>query len=311
MKGKDIALIGGVGIGAYLLYQLVKGQSIQQPASGGGGGTNLSLGGLVPNITLPGISIGGDSSGDGGGGGIAGTLTDLFGKLLEAPASLLKDTGGNASGLDDIIKKFTDAFDKAKSVKDFYDDATKKITDTAETAKKLIEDGTKKVNDVISEFTTPGNQPGLNSEWDLHNWFSQHLNPYDDDVKTSSPAQEIVKAKYSWGWSWLPDSLNEWMGKIAYQNQGVPMSGFEYSPAIQGILNKTDPLGLHTAPGMTSYYDRTNPYAANLQALMKAERENYIVSQKGPRPGTPELGGEWQSFATQWGKGFQYYIPGF
>jgi hypothetical protein len=302
MKGKDIAVIGGLAIGGYYLYQVLKGQSSTTTSGGttGSGGVSLDLGGLISGLSLGGGSSGGDS----GGGGITKTLTDLVGKLVEAPKAVV-DAGGSASGLDDIVKKLTDAFSGVNTVKTFFDDATKTIKTTAETAKTDISKAVDTANNIISEIPTAAKSVGSNSEFDLHNWFSQHINPFNNEnadavskLKETGP----VVATYKWGWSWLPDSLETWMGSIAYGNRVATdkygLFGLsdktQYSPAVESAISNP--------------YNTSDPYVKNLSKVSAAERTNAAVQKEGPPPGQADLGGSWQQ---SWGKGYSYYIPGF
>ena len=319
MKGTDILLIGGLGIGAYLLLS----KKSTEPAASGSAGGGFSLGG----ISLPGISIGGTSQGGGdAGGGIMSQIIDLFGKSIDkvggggggGGGSIIDDLTGGDKDIFDIdalvkkvieglgLEKFYEEIIAAKDAygkgKDAYDAAKAALATTGEIPNKAKEAWDKLIDAINpGESPTPKDQAGPNSEFDIYSWFSRHKNPYADTKNIEAPKTvEPVKASYQWGWDWLPDFVNTWMGQIAWQNRAANIKGFfpsevEYSPAIEKQF------------GWGKGYDVTNPYQRNLSELMAAERENYVVSQIGPRPGTPELGGEWLNY----GPGWQYYIPGF
>lgn len=307
MKASEGLMLGGVGLLGYMLLSGKK-EDATTPAAGG---TNLSLGGLVPDISLPGIDITmpGGGGGDSGLGGIIGSLMDLIGKV----------SGGGGGGgviedilnIDTILKPFTDKIgdltDKIgdftginTSLQDLIDKMTKDLrvefgNDLNEKLKAVLDDA-KKI-----EVPTPWGNKGPNNEFDLNEWF-QNKYPFSRVEREWEAAKQVkpTVAKYDWGWSWLPDSVNTWLGNIAYSERSANIKqriltnnepGFEYSPYIQGLID-------------SPFYD---PARKNLIPLMKAEKENYIVSQEGPRPGTEIIKGEWQEGLSGW----SYYIPGF
>jgi hypothetical protein len=319
MKGTDFLVIGGLGIGAYLLLSQKSTETATTPGASGSAGGGFSLGG----ISLPGISIGG--LGGGVSSGFMSAIMTMFDKTISAVAgggggggggSLLDvvTKGGDINKtIDDIIHKLTGEtgleglLQEYQNAKDAYGDA-KTAMDVIKSlfglSGEIPKKGSEAWNKLIEslnpgESPTPKGQAGPNSEFDIYSWFSQHINPYADTKNVEAPkTAEPVKASYEWGWSWLPDILNQWLGSKAWENRAVNAEGFvqqnvPFSPYIDMLIK-----------------DPSNVNRGNLPGLTRAEAENYAVSIVGPRPGTPELGGEW-NLGLFSGGGYNYYIPGF
>lgn len=163
MKGTDIAIIG---LGGLALYALMSRKSTEGGTPGGG--VNLSLGGLVPNITMP-ESIGGDSGGEFA--GIFGAMTDIFGFIKNV--NDIYDTGKG------IIEEPVKVIEGAGEIIDEATDKDKNIIDAVKDAIKDalgIDDGDG--GDDKAESPTPVGQPGPDSEYDISNkgaweWFNE------------------------------------------------------------------------------------------------------------------------------------------
>ena len=291
MKGSDVALLAIAGLFAYQAFN----KQLPEGGGSGGGDTSLNLGGgLIPNITMPEISLPNINIESGGDSGIAGVLAGLFserdplanvldwgvGKVEDAiTPDWLKNIEQN-----DFMKKITDAWNTAYSgVKEFGDGVIESVTGTP-------------------EEPIPQGQPGGDSEFDISqgNWGNE--SDFGKDVPENTYGPGVT-------W-WNPLTWGNWNEQARYRNELRSFRGEAW-----------EDIGIPSAL-KESYGERTPHERVNFETIQRAweadllNRQRELLAEqygemwKGLPPGTELVEVETIPSGTESGQ-YSVYIPDF